>query len=193
MKDLFHRTASKVSSAAGSPAAFLGSLAIVVTWALVGPLFDYSNTWQLVINTGTTIVTFLMVFLIQNTQNRDSKAVHLKLDELIHSSKNARNSFVNLENISDEELEELDRYFKEIHLQQGGVKPGIHKLHQKIEAEHDRRLSLRGATQALGNILRTPLNVSVPRLPGQSNDPSSKAMQNDTHSTNNTKDTEKRW
>lgn len=193
MKELFHRTASKVSSAAGSPAAFLGSLAIVITWALVGPLFDYSNTWQLVINTGTTIVTFLMVFLIQNTQNRDSKAVHLKLDELIHSSKNARNSFVNLENISDEELEELDRYFKDIHSKQGGIKPGIHKLHQKIEAEHDRRLSLHGATQALGNIFRTPLNVTVPRLPGQLSDPANKATPSNAHATESTKDTEKRW
>lgn len=165
MKDLFHRTASKVSTAAGSPAAFLGSMGIVLFWAFTGPLFNYSNTWQLVINTGTTIVTFLMVFLIQNTQNRDAKAMHLKLDELIHSTKGARNSFVSLENISDDELEELDQYFQALRAKQGQSPGSLNKLHQKIEAEHDRRLSLRGATQAIGNILRSPINV--PRFPGQ--------------------------
>ncbi len=160
MKDLFHRTASKVSSVAGSPAAFLGSLTVVLVWALTGPMFNYSNTWQLVINTGTTIVTFLMVFLIQNTQNRDAKAMHLKLDELIHSTKGARNSFVSLENISDEELEELDQYFQALRARQGQSPGSLNKLHQNIEAEHNRRLSLRGATQALSNMLRSPLGMS---------------------------------
>lgn len=165
MKELFHRVASKVSIAAGTPTAFLGAIAIVLTWACTGPLFGFSDTWQLVINTGTTIVTFLMVFLIQNTQNRDAKAVHLKLDELIHSTKGARNSFVSLENISDDELEELDKYFRALRARQDTSPGSLNKLHQNIAAEHNRRLSLKGATQALSNILRAPM--SMPRFPGQ--------------------------
>ena len=158
MKELFHRIASKVSTAAGTPATFLCALGIIVVWALTGPIFDYSNTWQLIINTGTTIVTFLMVFLIQNTQNRDAKAMHLKLDELIRTSKGARNSFVDLENISDEELEELDRYFKHLHGNQGATPGSLKKLHKTIEDEHRRRHSLKDATQALTHMLTAPLS-----------------------------------
>ena len=88
------------------------SLRHILVWAATGPIFRYSDTWQLVINTGTTIVTFLMVFLIQNTQNRDAKALHLKLDELLRSMKSARNKLINLENCSDEELEHIERQFK---------------------------------------------------------------------------------
>ena len=83
MNDLFHKVANKVSAVAGSSWAFITAVLIIIIWAFTGPIFHYSDTWQLVINTGTTIITFLMVFLIQNTQNRDAKAVHLKLDELI--------------------------------------------------------------------------------------------------------------
>jgi low affinity Fe/Cu permease len=89
--------------------------AVVVVWAFTGPLFGYSDTWQLVINTGTTIVTFLMVFLIQNTQNRDAKAIHLKLDELIRAGVHARNELVELELLSDEELEQLQTEFHALH------------------------------------------------------------------------------
>lgn len=92
----------------GSSKAFLIAFTIVVIWGISGPIFNFSNTWQLVINTGTTIVTFLMVFLIQNTQNRDGKAVQLKLDELIRASKAARDNFLNIEDLSDDELAELD-------------------------------------------------------------------------------------
>src|SRR3954467_10584913 len=98
----------------GKPIAFLIALAAVLVWAATGPLFGYSDTWQLVINTSTTIVTFLMVFLIQNTQNRDAKATHLKLDELLRAAKGARNSLVCLENLSDREMEELEEEFKRI-------------------------------------------------------------------------------
>jgi low affinity Fe/Cu permease len=87
---------------------------LIIGWAAMGPIFHFSDTWQLVINTGTTIVTFLMVFLIQNTQNRDAKAIHLKLDELIHAMKGARNSLVNLENLSDEQLEKLQHEFQRV-------------------------------------------------------------------------------
>jgi low affinity Fe/Cu permease len=111
MKDSFHRFAHRAADAVGSPAAFVMSIVLIAAWALTGPLFGYSDTWQLVINTGTTIITFLMVFLIQNTQNRDSRAVHLKLDELIRSAKAARNELVGLENLSDADLDRLQHEF----------------------------------------------------------------------------------
>ena len=87
---------------------------IIVVWAVTGPVFNYSDTWQLVINTGTTIITFLMVFLIQNTQNRDAKAIHLKLDELLRANKNARTSLANLENRPDAELKRLQKEFQNL-------------------------------------------------------------------------------
>lgn len=109
--ELFRRIAARTAHGVGSPWAFVGAIAIVATWLLTGPLFGYSDTWQLVINTGTTIITFLMVFLIQNTQNRDSHAVHLKLDELIRAHAGARNRLMGLEELSDQELDELQREF----------------------------------------------------------------------------------
>src|SRR5213079_3039164 len=92
----------------GSAWAFAGAVLVIGVWLITGPTFHFSDTWQLIINTATTIITFLMVFLIQNTQNRDAKAVHLKLDELIRAIKNARNELVDLEDLSDEELQRLD-------------------------------------------------------------------------------------
>ncbi len=97
---------------AGHPSAFLIAVLIIAVWALAGPIYDYSDTWQLVINTGTTIVTFLMVFLIQNTQNRDSVAMQLKLDELIRAAKNAHNSLLDLEELTDTELEAIHRNYE---------------------------------------------------------------------------------
>jgi low affinity Fe/Cu permease len=111
MRELFHRIAQKTSSAVGSPWAFTLAIAIIAVWAVTGPIFHYSDTWQLFINTGTTIVTFLMVFLIQNTQNRDAKVIHLKLDELIRATKRARNSLVDLEDLTDEEIDLLEKEF----------------------------------------------------------------------------------
>jgi low affinity Fe/Cu permease len=111
LTDVFHNFANQLAAAVGSPWAFLGALMIVVVWAASGSFFQYTDTWQLVINTGTTIVTFLMVFLIQNTQNRDAKAIHLKLDELIRSIKGARNALIDLEEMSEEELDDLQRQF----------------------------------------------------------------------------------
>lgn len=98
----------------GSPWAFVVAFGVIVVWALFGPVFNYSNTWQLLINTGTTITTFLMVVLIQNTQNRDTKALHLKLDELIRTKKNARNRLVELEELSDVELDVLEAEFRQL-------------------------------------------------------------------------------
>jgi low affinity Fe/Cu permease len=115
MKENFHRFAHKAADLVGSPATFLLGVIVVAAWAITGPIFNYSDTWQLVINTGTTIITFLMVFLIQNTQNRDSRAVHLKLDELIRSVQTARNEMVGLESLSDAELDALQIEFTQLH------------------------------------------------------------------------------
>jgi low affinity Fe/Cu permease len=114
VSDAFRVFARRSSIALGSAWAFAGAVLAIVVWVLTGPMFHFSDTWQLVINTATTIVTFLMVFLIQNTQNRDAKAAHLKLDELIRALKNARNELVDLENLSDEELQKLGEQFKRI-------------------------------------------------------------------------------
>ncbi len=111
----FRRLAHATAEFAGCPACFFAAVLLIIGWGLTGPLFHFSDTWQLVINTATTVITFLMVFLIQNTQNRDAKAIHLKLDELIHSIKGARNSLVALENLSDEELAELQKQFERLH------------------------------------------------------------------------------
>jgi low affinity Fe/Cu permease len=108
---LFHHLATKSARAVGHPVAFATAVAIVAIWAATGHFFHYSDTWQLVINTGTTIVTFLMVFLIQHTQNRDAEAMQLKLDELIKVNRLARNRLIALEDMSQEELDELHREF----------------------------------------------------------------------------------
>ncbi len=113
--DRFRRFAHAVATAAGRSWAFAIAFVTILVWAATGPLFHFSDTWQLVINTGTTIVTFLMVFLIQNTQNRDALAIHLKLDELIKAVQGARNRLVSLERYDDDELEELQREFRELH------------------------------------------------------------------------------
>src|SRR6266704_2494743 len=115
MNELFRTFAHTVSAIVGSSWAFILAVAIVVVWAATGPLFRFSDTWQLVINTGTTIITFLMVFLIQNTQNRDAKAIHLKLDELIKGVKGARTGLVDLESLTDAELEKLQQQFTRLH------------------------------------------------------------------------------
>ena len=108
---LLEKFARHATAWTGSSWAFGLAVLIILVWAVTGPLFGFSDTWQLVINTGTTIVTFLMVFVIQNTQNRDAKAIHLKLDELIRSVKGARNTLIDLEELSEEELDDLQRQF----------------------------------------------------------------------------------
>ena len=114
MNELFRKVAHAVSDATGTPWSFMIALGVIATWALTGPIFQFSDTWQLVINTGTTIVTFLMVFLIQNTQTRDAKTVHLKLDELIRGIEGARTRLIDLEDLTDDELEDLQRQFESI-------------------------------------------------------------------------------
>src|SRR5271168_4451026 len=112
--DGFGRFAANASGWLGSKWAFAGAGLIIVVWGLTGPLFHYSDTWQLVINTGTTIVTFLMVFLIQNTQNRDARAINLKLNELIRAIDKARDNMIDIENLSDLELDELQARYEKI-------------------------------------------------------------------------------
>ncbi len=127
INEVFRRFAHTVSTVAGSPQAFIFSVVLIIGWGLLGPIFHFSDSWQLVINTGTTILTFLMVFLIQNTQNRDARAIHLKLDELIRGVQHARNSLVDLENLSDEELDKLQdefRRFREAHAEAHGRDKG---------------------------------------------------------------------
>ncbi len=144
MKDKFRKIATRVSQIAGSAYTFIFAVLIIVLWGTTGPMFDFSDTWQLIINTGTTIVTFLMVFLIQNTQNRDSKAMQLKLDELIRATK-ARDAFVGLEELTDEELAQIDKQFKLLHDGQS-ASPVMKKLHATILQEHERRNSGRTET-----------------------------------------------
>jgi len=138
MRELFRKFAQTISQAVGSSWAFILAVLIIIVWAITGPMFHYSDTWQLVINTGTTIITFLMVFLIQNTQNRDAKAIHLKLDELLKGVKGARTGLVNLEQLSDKELENLQKEFE--------------RLHEKVNHEHqsgdEERIALKEASQS---------------------------------------------
>jgi low affinity Fe/Cu permease len=114
VSDAFRIFARRSSMILGSAWAFAGAVLVILIWILTGPTFHFSDTWQLIINTATTIITFLMVFLIQNTQNRDAKAVHLKLDEIIRALKGARNELVDLEELSDEDLKKLEKQFQRI-------------------------------------------------------------------------------
>ena len=115
--DLFRRIASRTAHGVGHPLTFVGAIVAVLVWAASGKLFGFSDTWQLVINTSTTIITFLMVFLIQASQNRDAKAIHLKLDELVRASQ-ARNAFADLEEADEEELDALEQEFRELRRRQ---------------------------------------------------------------------------
>jgi len=118
-KNAFHKIARRISNVIGTPTAFIIALLLCIAWAATGPLFGFSDTWQLIINTSTTVVTFLVVFLIQNTQNHDSRALHLKLDELLRAVKSARNSLVDLEELPDEDLAKLEAEFRRLRLGAG--------------------------------------------------------------------------
>jgi low affinity Fe/Cu permease len=117
----------------GSSWSFIAAVLIIVVWGASGPGFGYSDTWQLVINTGTTIVTFLMVFLIQNTQNRDARAIHLKLDELLRAQEGARTSMANLENLPDEELKRLSEEFKQLCEKRGIGGAAVEAIEDEME------------------------------------------------------------
>lgn len=111
---MFRKIAQSCSDFIGRPSAFILATLSIIIWAFAGPLYNYSDTWQLVINTGTTVVTFLMIFLVQNTQNRDAKAIHLKLDELIRSKKGARNNLVDIEDETDQRLTDLHKEYQKL-------------------------------------------------------------------------------
>src|SRR5690349_25037038 len=136
MREKFRKFARAMAEGVGSSWAFAGALAVVIAWAVLGPHYGYSDTWQLVINTGTTIVTFLMVFLIQNTQNRDARAIHLKLDELIRGVKGARTALVSLEEFSDEELADLQKQFEKLRKRatEEATRAADHAHHKASEA-----------------------------------------------------------
>jgi len=147
----FEGLSETITRWSGSSAAFGLALGTIVVWAILGPIFHFSDTWQLVINTGTTIVTFLMVFLIQNTQNRDARVMHLKLDELIRATHTARNRLVDMEAMSDEELAALQREFKELHRRAGEA------LDER--RQHDRRIS------PAGGVPRAPQGEASGEMP----------------------------
>src|SRR5215217_4931533 len=133
-KNLFERFANWATNATGSSTAFIMAISIIVLWLVTGPIFNYSDTWQLIINTGTTIITFLMVFLIQKTQNKDSKAIHLKLNELIAASRHASNRMVDIEDLAEKELDTLHHFYQ--HLSDLSEKDNdIHRSHSIDAAE----------------------------------------------------------
>jgi low affinity Fe/Cu permease len=137
MNEHFRKFAQKTSELAGSAWAFIAAVVIILGWAVSGPIFGYSDSWQLYINTFTTLITFLMVFLIQNTQNRDAKAIHLKLDELLRGVEGARTAMVDLEDLSDEELKRLQEEFKRIHERENHDE--AHAIANTIEDEMEER------------------------------------------------------
>lgn len=130
MNEIFRKFSQRTSEMVGSSWAFLLAALTVIIWLVTGPIFKFSDTWQLVINTGTTIITFLMVFLIQNTQNRDAKAMHLKLDELIRTNSKARNALIDLEDLNDEQVHEIQKSFQ--HMHQSEI-PEVRNLAKKLQ------------------------------------------------------------
>jgi len=138
--------AARVSGLVGSPIAFLAAVALIVMWLLSGPGFGFSDHWQLFIHTVTSVVIFLIVFLIQNAQNRDAKAIHIKLDELLRGTKGARTSLVDIEDLPNEELEKLRKEFKEMH--EHYTKELIRRGH-KITIEEDRKIDVKKIVKAL--------------------------------------------
>jgi low affinity Fe/Cu permease len=134
MGKVFNKISNAVTKAAGRPVTSIVAMGIIITWALLGPVFDYSDTWQLFINTGTTIITFLMVFIIQQSQNKDTVAIHLKLNELISSQKNASNRLIDIEDLTEEELEVLKKFY--VKLSRLALKQNdLHSSHSIDEAE----------------------------------------------------------
>lgn len=140
-KHIFERFANAATKFTGSSYAFIGATLIVIVWAVCGPVFNYSETWQLVINTGTTIITFLMVFLIQKTQNKDSKAIQLKLNELIAQSK-CSNRMLNIEDLTEKELDQLHTYFSRL-VELARKETNIHTSHSIDEAEKNHRKKMK--------------------------------------------------
>jgi low affinity Fe/Cu permease len=133
MNRRFERMSEEITTWAGSTSAFMAALTLVIVWALVGPVFSFSNTWQLVINTGTTVITFLMVFLIQRSQNKDALAIHLKLNELVAALEGASNRLIDVEALSEKELRTLEHYYGEL-AKLAGLETDIAQSHSIEEA-----------------------------------------------------------
>jgi len=146
MNEIFRKFAHITSAVVGSPWAFIVAVTVIVVWAITGPIYHYSDTWQLIINTGTTIVTFMMVFLIQNTQNRDAVAIHLKLDELIRAVEGARNGLVDLESMSDEELKQLQAAFQRLRERQTEQ---LEEICEEVAQEQQERGAERNGAQSV--------------------------------------------
>src|SRR5438132_5651771 len=136
VREAFRVFAHRSAFMLGSAWAFSGAVFVIVVWLVTGPTFHFSDTWQLIINTAATIITFLMVFLIQNTQNRDAKAMHLKLDELIRAIKGARNRLVDLEKLSDEELKQLEEQFTRLRNKASERASEIEEIEEEKEAHY---------------------------------------------------------
>jgi len=142
-KNLFEKFADWATLATGSSTAFIIAMSVIIIWGVTGPIFNYSDTWQLVINTGTTIVTFLMVFLIQKSQNKDSKAVHMKLNELIASHQGTSNRMVNIESLSEDQLDRLHQFYTEL-AELAEKEDDITQTHSIDAAEENHLLKLSG-------------------------------------------------
>ena len=142
-KNLFEKFADWATLATGSSTAFIIAMSVIIIWGVTGPIFNYSDTWQLVINTGTTIVTFLMVFLIQKSQNKDSKAVHMKLNELIASHQGTSNRMVNIESLSEDQLDRLHQFYTEL-AELAEKEDDITRTHSIGAAEENHLLKLSG-------------------------------------------------
>jgi len=142
MKKQFDKFSSKVTNAAGSPTAFISAFLVIILWGVTGPVFKYSDTWQLAINTGTTIVTFLMVFVIQQSQNKDTKALHLKLNELIACNRNASNRLVDIEDLTADEIEALKKYYIELS-KLSATEEDVHASHSLDEAKANHKSKIK--------------------------------------------------
>lgn len=155
MKNFFRKISTTIASLAGSTRAFVLAIIVVLVWAVTGPYYHFSDTWLTAIAAITNVIIFIMVFSIQSTQNRDSKAIHLKLNELINSNKKARDAFIGLEELTDQELEEIDNEFKEILTK---VEPNhpLHKLHKKIAEEKSSRFKLSKQAERFVGALLSP-------------------------------------
>lgn len=142
----FDRFSNKVTKATGSPYAFMTAISIIIIWGVTGPIFDYSDTWQLIINTGTTIITFLMVFVIQQSQNKDTMALHLKLNELIAATKTASNRLVDIEDLTEEELLTIKKYYIKL-AELSKEEKDIHRTHSLDEAEENHEIKAKTIKQ----------------------------------------------
>jgi low affinity Fe/Cu permease len=142
----FDAFSNKVTKATGSPFAFITAISIIIVWAITGPIFHYSDTWQLIINTGTTIITFLMVFVIQQSQNKDTMALHLKLNELIAATKTASNRLVDIEDLTEDELITIKKYYIKL-AELSKQEKNIHKTHSVDEAEENHEIKAKTRKQ----------------------------------------------